>query len=110
MTNAILEFAMRNRPLVLLGACGLLGAGLWSALHLPIDAVPDITGVQVQALADDSVVATLTDDFSDGSGKGCANGIAKKAIMALRQHPEQYYVNVLTGDPATGAIRGTLHK
>ena len=29
-------------------AVGLLGAGLWSAVHLPIDAVPDITGVQVQ--------------------------------------------------------------
>ena len=32
----------------LLGAVALLGAGLWSATHLPIDAVPDITGVQVQ--------------------------------------------------------------
>jgi hypothetical protein len=72
--------------------------------------VDAVTGVQVQALADDSVVATLTDDFTDGTGKGCTNGITKKAIMALRQHPDQYYVNVLTGDPATGAIRGTLHK
>jgi heavy metal efflux system protein len=48
MTDRILELAMRNRALVLLAAIGLLGAGLWSALHLPIDAVPDITGVQVQ--------------------------------------------------------------
>jgi CHRD domain len=69
-----------------------------------------VTGVQVQAVADDSVVAMLTDDFTDGNGKGCANGLTKKAIMALRQHPDQYYVNVLTGDFATGAIRGTLHK
>ena len=69
-----------------------------------------VSGVQVQALADDSVVATLTDDFTDGSGKGCTNGIAKKAMMALRQHPDQYYVNVLMGDPGTTAIRGTLHK
>ena len=29
------------------GAAGLLGGGFWSAFHLPIDAVPDITGVQV---------------------------------------------------------------
>ena len=48
MIDKILEFAMRQRALVLLGAIGLLGAGLWSAWHLPIDAVPDITGVQVQ--------------------------------------------------------------
>jgi cobalt-zinc-cadmium resistance protein CzcA len=48
MTDAILEFALRRRAVVLLAACALLGAGLWSAVHLPIDAVPDITGVQVQ--------------------------------------------------------------
>jgi hypothetical protein len=69
-----------------------------------------VTGVQIQKLADDSVVATLTDDFTDGNGKGCTNGVAKKDIMALRQHPEQYYVNVLSSGFATGAIRGTLHK
>jgi len=48
MIDKILEFAMRQRAVVLLGALALLGGGLWSAWHLPIDAVPDITGVQVQ--------------------------------------------------------------
>ena len=48
MIDKILEFAMRQRALVLLVAVGLLCAGLWSALNLPIDAVPDLTGVQVQ--------------------------------------------------------------
>ena len=48
MIDRILEFSLRQRAFVLLAAFGLLGAGLWSALHLPIDAVPDITGVQVQ--------------------------------------------------------------
>jgi len=46
--NSILEFSLRQRAFVFLAAVGLLGAGLWSALHLPIDAVPDITGIQVQ--------------------------------------------------------------
>jgi len=46
--DRILEFSLRQRGFVLLGAAALLGAGLWSAAHLPIDAVPDITGVQVQ--------------------------------------------------------------
>jgi cobalt-zinc-cadmium resistance protein CzcA len=32
----------------LLAAIGLLAAGLWSASRLPIDAVPDITNIQVQ--------------------------------------------------------------
>jgi len=48
MISRILEFSLRQRALVMLGAVALLVAGLWSALHLPIDAVPDITGVQVQ--------------------------------------------------------------
>jgi cobalt-zinc-cadmium resistance protein CzcA len=48
MIDRILEFAVRQRAVVFLFALGLLGAGLWSAFHLPIDAVPDITGVQVQ--------------------------------------------------------------
>jgi len=48
MIDRILEFAMRQRALVLLLAAALLAGGLWSVLHLPIDAVPDLTGVQVQ--------------------------------------------------------------
>ncbi len=48
MIDRILEFSLRQRAIVLLAACALLGLGLWSAAHLPIDAVPDITGVQVQ--------------------------------------------------------------
>src|SRR3989440_12961199 len=48
MINRILEFSLRQRAIVLFAAVALLGVGLWSALNLPIDAVPDITGVQVQ--------------------------------------------------------------
>src|SRR5512133_3652571 len=48
MIERIIQVSLKQRAVVLLGAVGLLAAGLWSALHLPIDAVPDITGVQVQ--------------------------------------------------------------
>jgi cobalt-zinc-cadmium resistance protein CzcA len=48
MIDRILEFSLRQRTLVLLGALALLGAGIWAALRLPIDATPDITNVQVQ--------------------------------------------------------------
>src|SRR5947207_14045966 len=48
MINSILEFSLRQRAFVFLAGVALLAAGLWSALHLPIDAVPDITGIQVQ--------------------------------------------------------------
>ena len=48
MIDGIIEFSLRQRVFVLLAALGLLGAGLWSASRLPIDAVPDITNIQVQ--------------------------------------------------------------
>jgi Cu/Ag efflux pump CusA len=46
MIDRILEFSLRQRLLVLLGAIGLAAAGIFAALHLPIDAVPDITNAQ----------------------------------------------------------------
>ena len=48
MIDRILEVSLRQRAAVLLGTIALLAAALWSAFHLPIDAVPDITGIQVQ--------------------------------------------------------------
>ena len=48
MIDRIFEFALRQRVFVLMGALALIAAGLWSALRLPMDAVPDITNVQVQ--------------------------------------------------------------
>ena len=43
------EWSLRQRALVLLSALVLVGVGAWSALRLPIDAVPDITNPQVLA-------------------------------------------------------------
>src|SRR6185369_12774920 len=48
MLNRILELSLRQRGAVLLATCVLITIGMWSALRLPIDAVPDITNVQVQ--------------------------------------------------------------
>jgi heavy metal efflux system protein len=66
MIAKILEFSVRQRVLVLMGALALLLVGLWSATKLPMDAIPDITGVQVQvnttvpALAPDEVEKLVT--------------------------------------------------
>jgi heavy metal efflux system protein len=48
MIDKILEFAIRQRVLILMGALALLLGGIWSSKQLPMDAIPDITGVQVQ--------------------------------------------------------------
>ena len=66
MIDKILEFSVRQRVLVLMGAFALLLGGLWSATKLPMDAIPDITGIQVQinttvpALAPDEVEKLVT--------------------------------------------------
>jgi heavy metal efflux system protein len=46
----IIDLSLDNKFLVLLLALLLLGGGVWSMAHLPIDAVPDVTNVQVQVM------------------------------------------------------------
>ena len=48
MLRRLLTFVLEQRLLVLALACLLVGIGIWSAINLPIDAVPDVTNVQVQ--------------------------------------------------------------
>ena len=44
----IIGFVLNQRLLVLAFTALLVGVGVWSAVRLPIDAVPDVTNVQVQ--------------------------------------------------------------
>ena len=50
MVNHIIEWSLENRFVVMLLAVVLLGVGFISASTLPLDAVPDLTNVQVQVL------------------------------------------------------------
>ena len=50
MINGLIRFAVSQRLLVLLMVLIMAGAGLYSLINLPIDAVPDVTNVQVQVL------------------------------------------------------------
>jgi hypothetical protein len=69
------------------------------------------SAVEIRALADNTVVVPLNGDadLSDGNAKGCVQGVAKSLMKAIRQHPDQYYVNVDTSSFQDGAIRGALH-
>lgn len=48
MIDAILSFSIRQRWLVMIGVLVMAAFGAWNFTRLPIDAVPDITNVQVQ--------------------------------------------------------------
>lgn len=46
----IIDFALNNRVLVILGSFLLAGGGFLAMTKLPVDAVPDVTNVQVQVM------------------------------------------------------------
>ncbi len=48
MLEALVEFSLRRRALIVFAVVVLALAGLWSATQVAIDAVPDITSPQVQ--------------------------------------------------------------
>lgn len=50
MLNRIIHFSIQNKLIVGLFTIALVIWGIWSALRIPIDAVPDITNNQVQIL------------------------------------------------------------
>lgn len=50
LIRSILGWSLRNRMLVVLGFMILIAFGVRAALTLPIDAVPDVTNVQIQII------------------------------------------------------------
>ncbi|QDU82574.1 Cobalt-zinc-cadmium resistance protein CzcA [Polystyrenella longa] len=52
MLTRLIEFSLNNRGLVLILTFLVAASGVYSAVHLPIDAVPDMTNVQVQVVTD----------------------------------------------------------
>src|SRR4051794_18955834 len=59
MLNAIIESSLRNRFLVIVATLLVAALGVYSSLHLPIDAVPDLTNVQVQVITEAPALSPL---------------------------------------------------
>mgnify|MGYP002683779332 CR=1 FL=1 len=64
MMERIIRFSIEWRALVVLLAAALVGVGIYSAVNLPVDAVPDITTNQVQINA----VAPSFTPLENGAG------------------------------------------
>ena len=47
MLNRIIEWSARNVFLVLLGTVFIVGAGIYALVKTPLDAIPDLSDVQV---------------------------------------------------------------
>ncbi len=50
MVNHIIDWSLNNRFIVMLLSIIILGMGFFAAMTIPLDAVPDLTNVQVQIL------------------------------------------------------------
>ncbi len=57
--NALVGWSLRNRPLVLVAMMLFVLFGVRAALSLPIDAVPDVTNVQVQVITSAPALSPL---------------------------------------------------
>ncbi len=57
--DRVIALALRNKALVIIGLVLLVAMGLRAASQLPIDAVPDVTNVQVQVLTDSPGLSPL---------------------------------------------------
>ena len=59
MAEKLVDWSLRNRFLVVVLGLFLVAAGIFHMLQLPIDAVPDVTNVQVQVLSKAPALAPL---------------------------------------------------
>jgi heavy metal efflux system protein len=59
MISGLIRFSVENRLVVLLLVAIMAAAGAYSLVNLPIDAVPDVTNVQVQVLTSAPSLAPL---------------------------------------------------
>src|SRR6187431_2088673 len=48
--SALVSWSLKNRPIVLAATILFIVVGIRSAMSLPMDAVPDVTNVQVQVI------------------------------------------------------------
>ena len=117
MLNALIESALKNRFLVIVGTLLVASIGVYSALNLPIDAVPDMTNVQVQVITEAPAlspleVETLLSFPVEGAMSGLPNveqirSISKFGIsvvtVVFREGTDLYLARQLVGERLTRA-------
>ena len=117
MLNALIETALRNRFMVLAATLLVAAIGVYSAIKLPIDAVPDLTNVQVQIITEAPAlspmeVETLLSFPVEGAMSGLPNveeirSISKFGIslvtIVFHEGTDLYLARQLVGERLTKA-------
>ena len=81
MIERIIDWSARNGFLVGLATFFLMGWGIWAVLHTPLDALPDLSDVQVIVFTEwpggsDSLPADV------GAGSSAATGLSQPGPVA----------------------------
>jgi CHRD domain-containing protein len=80
--------------------------------HLTVSGIAPATLAHIHvapATAPGPIVVHLAPPTS-GESSGCVDNVDPELIKAIRQHPEEYYINVHNADFPAGALRGQLSK
>ena len=87
MFDRLIDASLKHRSLVLFLLVGLAATGIYSFLHLPIDAVPDITNTQVMALTDAPALGPEeVEQFITVPVENAMNGIPRiKEVRSISQ-------------------------
>jgi len=59
MINSLIQFSVKNKIIILLTTAAMIVFGIYSAMNIPIGAVPDITNNQVQVITTSRNLSTL---------------------------------------------------
>ena len=93
MLERIIEWSVRHKLLVLLGTFVVTAAGVWAMLATPVDAIPDLSDVQVivmtewpgQApeLVEDQVTYPLSTEMLKVPGTKVVRGMSQFGLSAV---------------------------
>src|SRR5262245_56503536 len=85
--DKLIQSSLRSRGFVLLTLLGIACTGVYSLINLPIDAVPDITNVQVIALTDTPALGPEeVEQFITVPVENAMNGIPRiKEVRSITQ-------------------------
>lgn len=80
MVNFLIDFSLNNRFIVILLSFAILGMGVFAAATIPLDAVPDLTNVQVQVLTNSPALGPVeVEQFITFPVENAMSGIPKVA-------------------------------
>jgi cobalt-zinc-cadmium resistance protein CzcA len=76
MLNSMIQSSLNNRFFVLMATFMIAGLGVYSSQHLPIDAVPDLTNVQVQVMTEAPALSPMeVEQFLSFPVEGAMSGL-----------------------------------